>query len=110
MLLGNPLFIIDDEADAASLNTKVNQGDVSSINKFLQEIIGTAQSSIYLQMTGTPQSLLLQSSTSGWHPLFVDYFEPGKSILVVISSFLKIQRLILYVLLIMIRRWKLLIR
>ena len=78
MLLGNPLFIIDDEADAASLNNKVNQGDVSSINRFLQEIIGTAQSSIYLQMTGTPQSLLLQSSTSGWHPLFVDYFEPGK--------------------------------
>lgn len=30
MLLGNPLFIIDDEADAASLNTKVNQDKVSS--------------------------------------------------------------------------------
>ncbi|MCD5442418.1 Z1 domain-containing protein [Lactobacillus delbrueckii subsp. lactis] len=81
MLLGNPLFIIDDEADAASLNTKVNQGKVSSINKYLQDIIDTAQSSIYLQMTGTPQSLLLQSSISGWHPLFVDYFEPGNAYL-----------------------------
>lgn len=77
MLLGNPLFIIDDEADAESLNTKVNQDRVSSINKYLQEIVDTAQSSIYLQMTGTPQSLLLQSTISGWHPLFVDYFEPG---------------------------------
>ena len=81
MLLGNPLFIIDDEADAASLNTKVNQDKVSSINKYLQDIIDTAQSSIYLQMTGTPQSLLLQSSISGWHPLFVDYFEPGNAYL-----------------------------
>ena len=81
MLLGNPLFIIDDEADAASLNTKVTQGEVSSINKYLQEIIDTAQSSIYLQMTGTPQSLLLQSIDSGWHPLFVDYFEPGEKYL-----------------------------
>ncbi|MBT8800932.1 helicase, partial [Lactobacillus delbrueckii subsp. bulgaricus] len=74
-------FIIDDEADAASLNTKVNQDKVSSINKYLQDIIDTAQSSIYLQMTGTPQSLLLQSSISGWHPLFVDYFEPGNAYL-----------------------------
>lgn len=79
MLLGNPLFIIDDEADAESLNTKVNQDRISSINKYLQEIIDTSQSSIYLQMTGTPQALLLQSSVSGWHPLFTDYFEPGKS-------------------------------
>lgn len=81
VLMGNPLFIIDDEADAASLNTKVNQHDISSINKYLQMIIDAAQSSVYLQMTGTPQSLLLQSSQSGWHPMFVDYFEPGRAYL-----------------------------
>lgn len=81
MLIGNPLFIIDDEADAESLNTKVNQDKISSINNYLREIIDTAQSSVYLQMTGTPQALLLQSSDSGWNPLFVDYFEPGKNYL-----------------------------
>lgn len=32
---GNPLFIVDDEADAASLNTLVNRGKQSSINKYL---------------------------------------------------------------------------
>ena len=32
---GNPLFIIDDEADAASLNTLVNKNRQSSINKYL---------------------------------------------------------------------------
>ena len=36
--MGNPLFIVDDEADAASLNTKVNQGLKSTINKNLEEI------------------------------------------------------------------------
>ena len=33
--IGNPLFIIDDEADAASLNTLVNQNRQSRINKCL---------------------------------------------------------------------------
>ena len=32
---GNPLFIVDDEADAASLNTLVNKNRQSSINKYL---------------------------------------------------------------------------
>ena len=52
---GNPLFIIDDEADAASLNTLVNKGRQSSINKYLDSIKNGASSSIYLQVTGTPQ-------------------------------------------------------
>lgn len=80
-LRGNPLFIIDDEADAASLNTKVNQKQVSTINKYLREIRDTSQSSIYLQMTGTPQSLLLQTEDSGWKPMFTYYFAPGKGYL-----------------------------
>ena len=37
----------------------------------------TSSSSIYLQVTGTPQSILLQTSFSGWHPYFIYYFEPG---------------------------------
>ena len=35
---GNPLFIIDDEADAASLNMLINRGRQSSINRYLDEI------------------------------------------------------------------------
>ena len=76
--VGNPLFIIDDEADAASLNTKVNQRQVSSINKCLNEIKKTASSSIYLQVTGTPQAILLQTIQSGWKPYFIYYFRPGE--------------------------------
>ncbi len=78
---GNPLFIIDDEADAASLNTLVNKGKKSSINRYLDEIKEMSASSIYLQVTGTPQSLFLQTLQSGWHPYFTYYFTPGKNYL-----------------------------
>jgi len=79
--LGNPLFIVDDEADAASLNTMVNKNKKSTINKTLEEIKRTTGSSIYIQVTGTPQALLLQTYESGWKPYFVHYFEPGKGYL-----------------------------
>lgn len=78
---GNPLFIVDDEADAASLNTLVNKDRQSSINKYLDGIKNGASSSLYLQVTGTPQALLLQTLASGWHPLFTYYFQPGDSYL-----------------------------
>lgn len=74
---GNPLFIVDDEADAASLNTMVNKKRQSSINKYLDSIKKGAASSLYLQVTGTPQALLLQTLASSWHPLFTFYFQPG---------------------------------
>lgn len=78
---GNPLFIIDDEADAASLNTLINKNQQSSINKYLEVIRNGSASSIYLQVTGTPQSIFLQTVESGWHPLFTHYFKPGNSYL-----------------------------
>lgn len=74
---GNPLFIIDDEADAASLNTLINKKRQSTINKHLDTIKNGASSSLYLQVTGTPQSIFLQTNASGWHPLFTYYFKPG---------------------------------
>lgn len=74
---GNPLFIIDDEADAASLNTMVNKNSKSSINRYLDDIKAKSACSIYLQVTGTPQALLLQTMSSGWHPYFSYYFQPG---------------------------------
>lgn len=78
---GNPLFIIDDEADAASLNTLVNRDRQSSINKYLDVIKNGASSSLYLQVTGTPQAIFLQTIASGWHPYFTYYFQPGNAYL-----------------------------
>lgn len=72
------LCIFDDEADAASLNTVINKGRVSTINGHLSRIKKSATSSIYFEVTATPQSLVLQSEISGWKPSFVTYFKPGR--------------------------------
>lgn len=77
-LIGRPIVIIDDEADASSLNTLVNKNKVSTINNHLSEIKKLFNSSLYIELTATPQSILLQSSISGWKPDFVYYFPPGK--------------------------------
>ena len=76
---GNSVFIVDDEADAASLNTLVNKNQQSPVNECLESIKKTALSSIYLEVTGTPQAILLQSKHSGWKPFFVHYFRPGSN-------------------------------
>ncbi|HNX82246.1 MAG TPA: Z1 domain-containing protein [Candidatus Omnitrophota bacterium] len=78
---GRGLFIVDDEGDAASLNTKINKKQQSTINNHLEGIKKLANSSIYLQVTATPQSLLLQSQISGWRPSFIHYFPPGRGYL-----------------------------
>ena len=78
---GRPLFIIDDEGDAASLNTKINQKQQSTINRHLEGMKKLANSSMYLQVTATPQSLFLQGKASGWRPAFVHYFSPGQGYL-----------------------------
>ena len=74
---GRPIVIIDDEADAASLNTLVNKDRISTINKHLGAIKELSTSSIYVEVTATPQAILLQSNISGWKPSFIYYFKPG---------------------------------
>lgn len=71
---GNPLFIVDDEADASSLNTFANKktDKRSPINQTLHTLVNGFNSSIYLEVTGTPQALLLQSLASDWKPLFIN--------------------------------------
>lgn len=82
--VGRPIFIIDDEADATSLNTKVNKKELeekSTINQLLEDIKNLCTSSFYLQVTATPQPILLQSLDSGWKPKFIHYFKPGNGYL-----------------------------
>ena len=78
---GLVLTIFDDEADAASLNTLVNRNRISTINKCLSAIKETAVASIYIEVTATPQAIILQSELSGWRPAFVTYFAPGRGYL-----------------------------
>jgi len=76
---GQPIVIIDDEADSASLNTLINKGSFSTINTHLTSIKNLASSSIYIQVTATPQAILLQSQMSGWKPDFITFFPPGSN-------------------------------
>ncbi|MBX3068790.1 MAG: hypothetical protein KF844_09145 [Cryobacterium sp.] len=73
-----PIFVVDDEADQASPNIRINQKEKSTIFKCLEEIRRLGTSSIYLQVTATPQALFLQSEDSEIRPQFVTFFEPGR--------------------------------
>lgn len=79
-LKGYPLVIVDDEADAASLNTNADKQDkeASKINKLLNEIKNSCCQSLFIQLTATPQSLLLQHQESNWQPEFIHFFEAGE--------------------------------
>lgn len=79
-LKGYPLVIVDDEADAASLNTNAdkNDKDASTINKLLNDIKNACCQSLFIQLTATPQSLLLQHKESNWQPEFIHFFEAGE--------------------------------
>ncbi|HGM0491475.1 TPA: Z1 domain-containing protein [Neisseria gonorrhoeae] len=75
-----PLVIVDDEADAASLNTNSDKPakDASTINKLLNDIKNSCCQSLFIQLTATPQSLLLQHEESDWQPEFIHFFEAGE--------------------------------
>lgn len=79
---GQSLVILDDEADAASLNTLVNKHRTSAINKNLAAIKATAHGgTVYIEVTATPQAIFLQSILSDWKPSFTTYFSPGEKYL-----------------------------
>lgn len=71
---------MDDEADAASLNINADKKDknTSTINKLLNEIKNSCCQSLFIQLTATPQSLLLQHQESDWQPEFIHFFEAGE--------------------------------
>lgn len=82
-----PSLIFDDEADNASLNTneakqskkgKDNVPD-SSIFDLIGKIRKNIPNHIYLQITATPQSLLLQSLNHPCKPAFCVLSKPGEA-------------------------------
>ncbi|MDG2496975.1 MAG: Z1 domain-containing protein [Aquiluna sp.] len=72
-----PIFIVDDEADAASPNTKINSDEESTTFALVNELRSLGTSSIFLQVTATPQSLLLQEQGTELRPQFAFAFKPG---------------------------------
>ncbi len=77
-LQGTPVLIIDDEADQASLNNEVAQGQESTTYRRLMELRRALPNHTYLQYTATPQAPLLISIIDALSPNFVQVLEPGE--------------------------------
>jgi len=76
---GVPVLIIDDEADQASLNMEVAQGEESTTYQRLMELRGVLPLHSYLQYTATPQAPLLISIVDSLSPNFVEVLTPGEA-------------------------------
>lgn len=76
ILGGRSLFIIDDEADATGLNTKINDDDQSEMNRLIELLVKT-HNAYLLQVTATPHAIFLQKSDSFFRPKSHLYFPPG---------------------------------
>lgn len=76
-LKGVPAIIIDDEADQASLNTKINKGGESPTYQKLLSIKARLPNHTFLQYTATPQAPLLINIIDALSPDFVEVLEPG---------------------------------
>jgi hypothetical protein len=75
---GVPVLIIDDEADQASLNTEVAQGQESTTYQRLMDLRQALPMHTYLQYTATPQAPLLISIIDSLSPNFVQVLDPGE--------------------------------
>ena len=73
-----PVLVIDDEADQASLNVEVAQGQESTIYRCLMALRQALPCHTYLQYTATPQAPLLVSIIDSLSPNFVQVLDPGE--------------------------------
>ena len=78
-----PALIIDDEADNASLDTNTRrraagrQVAASRVFDAIGDLRRACPEHIYLQVTATPQSLLLQRLETPCRPVFAEILQPG---------------------------------
>lgn len=70
-------LVIDDEADQASLNNKIRQGQESTTYRRLIELRDALTSYTFLQYTATPQAPLLINIIDVLSPAFVEVLDPG---------------------------------
>lgn len=67
--------IIDDEADYASPNSKINKGEKTRINSLIEKLLG--DDGVYIGVTATPARLDLNNTFENDHEKWVD-FPPHK--------------------------------
>ncbi|WP_069609856.1 Z1 domain-containing protein [Leptospira tipperaryensis] len=74
---GSSAIIIDDEADQASLNTKVKNNGQSTTYKRMLSLRSHFKNHSFLQYTATPQAPLLINIIDTLSPNFVEVLTPG---------------------------------
>jgi len=72
-----PTLIIDDEADQASLNNLVREGELSTTYWRIQQLRDLLPNHSFLQYTATPQALLLINLIDVLSPDFPIVLQPG---------------------------------
>lgn len=65
------IVVIDDEADYASPNAKINKGEKTKINELIETLIGST--GIYIGVTATPARLDLNNTFQNDSHLWVDF-------------------------------------
>lgn len=75
---GIPALVIDDEADQASLNTRVRQNSESTTYTRLKELRNLFPKHTFVQYTATPQANLLISILDVLSPDFTELLLPGE--------------------------------
>ena len=82
LLSGRSIFVVDDEADAASLNNNARKGGTESrISAMLRDFV-QFHSAFFLQVTATPQAIFKQDAGSSiFTPESHICFHPGKGYL-----------------------------
>lgn len=77
-LSGEPVIIIDDEGDEASLNTLVKQGKESATYREIKSLKNTLTTHAYISITATPQANLLIEACDILSPDFGVLVDPGQ--------------------------------
>lgn len=73
-----PVLVIDDEADQASLNAKVNKGETSTTYQRILSLKEILPHHTFLQYTATPQAPLLINLIDVLSPKFAEVLTPGQ--------------------------------
>lgn len=73
-----PVLILDDEADQASLNSKVNEDSESKVYQALRKLVNAIPKHLYVQFTATPYAQLLLEPEDRLSPEFVEFLMPGQ--------------------------------
>jgi len=89
-----PVLVVDDEADQASLNTKVRKSDLSAVYGHIKRLRDALPNHTMLQYTATPQAPLLLNIADILSPDFCRVLDPGADYVGGRAFFLNNQQLV----------------